>query len=359
MRGRLFSALVVLGCVSAVVFVAACGGDSGGAGSSDTEAAGTAAGGSGSGFSPEVRSLKFGNCCVDPILAEGKIAEQLGIFKKYGLDVEFVSFESDTQAVQALESGAVDVIAAGGGTAISSGRQGDPNVMVAVGVSRPSDILVASGDIRKPEDLVGKRIAVSQLGGESHATVILALQKLGIDPADVTITQVGGQSDRLAALQAGSVDAAPLDETLQEDLEKDGFNVLIKLSDTGLRTPRAGLVIPKKFLTENPNATLAVTGAFAEAMQVMVADPKRAAQVVGDWAQLDPTAARAAVDAAKSAVIDQRCLRSKPAWWQTQKKIMTEFDPGLEQVDTDQVWTNDVLDQLSQKGFFKKIGAPC
>ena len=112
-------------------------------------------------------------------------------------------------------------------------------------LSEPTDMLVGTSEIKTGDDLVGKKIAVSQIGGESQASVLLALKELGVDPDDVTITQVGGESDRIAALAAGSVDAAPVDQFLEKDMAEQGFNKLVTLSETGLRTPRHGVQIPQ------------------------------------------------------------------------------------------------------------------
>ena len=59
----------------------------------------------------------------------------------------------------------------------------------------------------------------------------LALRKLGLNPEkDVTMLQVGGSPQRLAALQSGSVQAAAMDFMSGLRLAKLGFPVLVQLN---------------------------------------------------------------------------------------------------------------------------------
>ena len=59
-------------------------------------------------------------------------------------------------------------------------------------------------------------------------------RRLGLTPADVAITEIGGQSARIAALEGGSCGAAPVDVNIEKEMTDQGFNVLINLKDAGL-----------------------------------------------------------------------------------------------------------------------------
>jgi ABC-type amino acid transport substrate-binding protein len=66
-------------------------------------------------------------------------------------------------------------------------------------------------EIKKPEDLKGKKIGVGRIGGNSHYFVQLALRQKGIDPSrDVSPIQTGGAPETFLALSSGAVDAAAL-----------------------------------------------------------------------------------------------------------------------------------------------------
>jgi NitT/TauT family transport system substrate-binding protein len=90
----------------------------------------------------------------------------------------------------------------------------------------------------------------------------LALRKLGLNPdKDVTMMQVGGSPQRLAALQSGSVQAAAMDFMSGVRLAKLGFPVLVQLN---LNYPYLGPLVSGKFLRENPAGAEAFIKAFFE-----------------------------------------------------------------------------------------------
>ena len=71
--------------------------------------------------------------------------------------------------------------------------------------------ILGKPDIKRPEDLRGKKIGVGRFGGNTHYFTIQALKRLGIDAnKEVQMIQTGGGPETLAALLGGSVDAAGL-----------------------------------------------------------------------------------------------------------------------------------------------------
>jgi NitT/TauT family transport system substrate-binding protein len=351
-RRRLIACLLAAG-VALLLLVAGCGSD-------DDEDSGSAAQSTGSAEGePEQTSFKLGHSAVDPALLPEKIAVEQGLFEKYGLDVEMIEFDGDTKAAQALQSGAIDGVSAGGTIALSAGRTPRPNVVVATMLSEPTDMLVGVSDVKTGEDLKGKQIAVSQIGGESQASVLLALKELGVSPDDVTITQVGGESDRIAALAAGSVDAAPVDQFLESEMNEQGFNKLVTLSETGLRTARHGVQIPQEYLDENPNTVRAIVAGILEGAQMMHEDADLRTKTWADWSQVEPAEAEEQLAISMPTLESQRCLRSEQEWWDTLKDIMSEVDESLAEVDTTKIWTNDFVDGLVEDGTAAEVGASC
>jgi NitT/TauT family transport system substrate-binding protein len=352
-RRRVTGGLVALASLLVLV-LAGCGGSGESAGTAQETATTNE-----SGFAPEQTSVKIGYSAVDIPLLPEQIAVEQGLFEKDGVSVEFIPFDGDGKTAQALQSGAVDLVSAGGPVALATSRTGDLNLMVADLLSEPTDILVAKSDITSAAALKGKNIAVSQFGGDSHASVLLALKDLGLSNKDVTIVQVGGQSDRIAALASGSVAAAPVDQTMKPEMEKQGYSVLVTLADTGLRTPRHGLIVPKKYLDANPETVAAVVAGIMEGMQVMFDDRDTAAQIYADWTQQSLADSKEQLDLGLPLVESQRCLRSEAGWWDQLKEIVTEMDTSLESVDQSAVWTNDVVDDVIQRGVADAVGAPC
>ena len=88
-------------------------------------------------------SFKLGYSALDPALLPERIAVEEGLFEKYGVDVELIEFDGDTKTAQALQSGAIDSMSAGGTVALSSGRD------AAAQRRRRDDALRADGHARR------------------------------------------------------------------------------------------------------------------------------------------------------------------------------------------------------------------
>ena len=122
--------------------------------------------------------------------------------------------------------------------------------------------LIAAKNVKSPKDLVGGRIGINRVGDVSAYGSQLALRKLGLNPEkDVTMMQVGGSPQRLAALQSGAVQAAAMDFMSGLRLAKLGFPVLVQLN---LNYPYLGPMVSGKFLRENPATAEAFLKAFIE-----------------------------------------------------------------------------------------------
>ena len=70
--------------------------------------------------------------------------------------------------------------------------------------------MIAKPDIKRPEQLKGKRIGVSRIGSNPHYFAVQALRQFGIDSREVSYIQAGGAPETLAALVAQGIDAAVL-----------------------------------------------------------------------------------------------------------------------------------------------------
>ncbi|MDP2728610.1 MAG: ABC transporter substrate-binding protein [Dehalococcoidia bacterium] len=129
-----------------------------------------------------------------------------GFAKEEGLDIE-VTYAAEGDLVKALVSGQLDMIAnVNPFTGFSAIEQGASMILVGATV-RPRDTLYVKKEINNVKDLEGRSIASSGPGRLTHALELGLLDKYKVDKNKVDIVSVGGDSDRMAALLAGKVDA--------------------------------------------------------------------------------------------------------------------------------------------------------
>ena len=172
------------------------------------------------------------------------IAKEENIFRKHGLDVELLFIQSSPILVAAMLAGNAPIGLTSGAPAVSSNLSGSDLVLIA-SLSNVSGIayLVTSPKLTSPTQLKGKIIGIDRLGGTGDFILRRTLRKLAIDPdKDVTLRQVGQSPVRLAALQAGSIDATTI--TVEDKLaaEKFGLKILIDIPKLGIEVLSSGVV---------------------------------------------------------------------------------------------------------------------
>ncbi|MGE5305054.1 MAG: ABC transporter substrate-binding protein, partial [Alphaproteobacteria bacterium] len=131
-------------------------------------------------------------------------AKDGGFFAKYGLDVDIVMIPGGTQSMQALISGGTQFSQSSAAAPIHSRLGGSDVILVAASVNRYPFSVVARPQLKKPTDLVGKKVGVVRLGGSNESALRKAFELWGIDPKSVIFMQMGEAAARLAALSAGT-----------------------------------------------------------------------------------------------------------------------------------------------------------
>lgn len=307
---------------------------------------------------PERTSLKIGFPTMEPNSYIAKLADELGIYKKYGIEkVEVLFFESSARLVPAHVSGELDAASDSAGPVISSLVTGSPFVQAAMYKNKQQDNLVATSNVKTAADLKGKSIAVGGFGSDAHAAALLAVKALGLAAEDVTIQSIGGQSARIAALKGGSVAAAPVDEALEDEMKQQGFNILVRLSEAPVEFARSGLVFRREWVEKNPNTALAVVAAHLEARQAMNTQTDKVIDGYARWLQAKDKA-QAEKEIRTFLKYFRRDLRWSKEAWENHKNVLVFANPAVKDVDVTKGYTFEFLDKLRDMGFNDAVGVP-
>jgi ABC-type nitrate/sulfonate/bicarbonate transport system substrate-binding protein len=140
------------------------------------------------------------------------IAREAGLFNKYDLDFRLVFIPSSPIATAATLNGDAEIGVTGAVGNVRAYVQGFTDLVFIGGVKNIlTHSVLGKPDIKRPEDLKGKKVGVGRFGGNTHYFVIQALKRLGMDASkDIQTIQTGGGPETLAALLGGSIDAAGL-----------------------------------------------------------------------------------------------------------------------------------------------------
>ena len=138
------------------------------------------------------------------------LAQDRGLYKKHGLDVDLLFIPSTTTSVSSLVAGNVQVANASGGGVASAVVAGADLVLVACYVNSLPYELVVHESVKSAEDLKGKNIGISRLGSASDVAARALIRGLGLEPdKQVLIMQVGGPAERAASFRTGRIVGFP------------------------------------------------------------------------------------------------------------------------------------------------------
>jgi ABC-type nitrate/sulfonate/bicarbonate transport system substrate-binding protein len=305
---------------------------------------------------PEVTTVKIGTGTIEANNMFPQFAIDAGIFAKYGITAEVIPFDGAQKALQAAIAGQIDSVVDSPQITLTSMTTEEPLQYVAAFTNKFLDCIVTKTDVKDANSLKGKKMAVSSLGGQSHAEVVVSLKSLGLATTDVEIVTVGGQGARVAALQAGSVDAIPADCATADDLVKEGFSILLRLPTLDIPFTGGGVQFKRSFVEKNPNTVAAVVAAHLEAMQLIFTDEAAAIKSFAAWGQVDEAESKAQIDQFKA--VAQRDMRWTTEGIKNGQEIQITVNPEVANVDLALVSNATFLDKLKTLGLYDLLQVP-
>jgi ABC-type amino acid transport substrate-binding protein len=195
------------------------------------------------------QSLKVPFAALSPNYAPLWIADQAGLFKKHGLDVQLIYISAGSVIVPAILSGQVDIANMSSAPALTAWARGAELTAVGVTSNRLLHVIMTRSSIKKPEELKGKKIGGDRYGSLSDLILREALRYYNLVPdRDVAVIQTGGLPERLGALKVGAVDGAIVTGDTALEAEKLGFHKVIDLGQLPIRYPSSTITSAKPFL---------------------------------------------------------------------------------------------------------------
>jgi NitT/TauT family transport system substrate-binding protein len=242
------------------------------------------------------QSLKVPFAALSPTYTPLWIADQAGLFKKYGLDVQLVYISAGSVIIPAILSGQVDIANMSSAPALTAWARGAELVTVGVTSNRLLHVVMTRSAIKKPEELKGKKIGSDRYGSLSDLVLREALRHYKLAPdRDVAVIQTGGLPERLGALKIGAVDGAIVAGDTAFEAEKLGFHKLIDLSQLPIRYPGSTIVVSKSFLSAKRDIVKRFLRGWIEGIKTAKTDKEYTVNVMqrflktGDRSILDKT----------------------------------------------------------------------
>ncbi|KAA1048531.1 MULTISPECIES: taurine ABC transporter substrate-binding protein [unclassified Pseudocitrobacter] len=204
-----------------------------------------------------------------------KVAQADDTFSKLsGAKPDWRKFDSGASIVRALASGDVQIGNLGSSPlAVAASQQVPIEVFLLASQLGNSEALVVKKNITKPEDLIGKRIAVPFIS-TTHYSLLAALKHWGIKPGQVQILNLQPPAI-IAAWQRGDIDGAYVWAPAVNELEKDG-TVLTDSEKVGQwGSPTLDVwVVRKDFAEKHPDVVRAFAKSAIDAQRGYIDNPE-------------------------------------------------------------------------------------
>jgi len=209
------------------------------------------------------------------------VAEQKGIFKKYGIDIEVIVVGgAGTTGVSALLSGDIQYVSAAGDAIVNSSLRGGETVMIASVINKGFQRLVVRPDIKSPADIKGKRVAVTRVGAISHTVLLMILRRWGMSEKDVQVVQLNSSPYMVAALEKGGVEGAVLTSPSIFVAEDLGYRTLVDLADTDIYYLQTMVATTRSYIRANREKTLRFLRAFVEGIAYFKQNKRESLEVL-------------------------------------------------------------------------------
>ncbi|HEU4640298.1 MAG TPA: ABC transporter substrate-binding protein, partial [Candidatus Binatia bacterium] len=286
------------------------------------------------------------------------MAEEAGLFKKHNIDFNLVFISSSSIVTAALLGGDAEMTLTGGIGNVIAYVRGSTDVVFVGGVKNVmTQSLVAGGALKRPEDLKGKRIAVSRIGGNTHYFTIQALRRHGLEPnRDFSFMQSGGDPEALAALMTGNVEAAALTPPSDAKALANGFKYVLYGPDLKIPYAATAFVTRRSVIAKRPQMVGNFMRAMAEAAKIMHSDREFVYKVLGKYLRVTEKSILDAAYNAEIKALEPRLAIKTEALQATLEEIAVT-DPRAKKVTAQELIDSRYLDEMEKSGFFDQLWA--
>ena len=284
------------------------------------------------------------------------IAREAGLLQKYNLDFQLVFIASSPAVTAAMLGGDAEIALTGGEGNIRAYVQGATDFVFIGAVKNVlTHSILARQEIKRPEDLKGKKIGINRIGSNPHFFAVQALRQKGLDPTkDVQFIQSGGSPETLAALVSGSLDAASLNPPADTQAISQGFHYVIYGPDQRVPYVATAFVTLRPVLAKRTQVVGQFMHAMAEAAKIIHTDKEFTYKVLGKYLRVTD---RKVLDASYNTEIKalEPRLEIRPEGIQGILDEVAKVDPRARKVKPEELIDRRFLEEMDKSGFFDRL----
>jgi NitT/TauT family transport system substrate-binding protein len=216
------------------------------------------------------------------------VAQEKGLLKKNGLEAEYIQMNTGIQP-QAIMGGNINFFPSLS-TGISAAVAGLPLVVVLNFYNITPWMLVTNKDINKPQDLIGKKVAISGIRTTPHYLMMAWFKKVEISEKDVGFIMTGGTASSFASLASGQVAGAVLTPPFDDKAVSRGFKKFMLIGDL-VDIPTSGLVAARAEITNQRDKVQKTIATLLDAVAWIRANRVESVRMIADKFKITPAEA--------------------------------------------------------------------
>jgi ABC-type nitrate/sulfonate/bicarbonate transport system substrate-binding protein len=284
--------------------------------------------------------------------------KDLGLFEKYGFRGDVVLVPGSVRQIQALQGGSIHFAQVDAATAITAINQGADMVMLSGSLNSFPYSFMAQKEIRKPDDLVGKKIGILAVGGATETATILALKAWNVPRQSVTIFPAGDPVGRIVALSTRAIDATVLSYPDINEAMRVGMHALADMSEMKEASfPMNVMVVRRSFAEKNRDTVKRFQQAYAEGTYQFMTNKERGMAVLSKRLRsknpkgLEETYQYFARKFSFPTRVSTAGLRNT-------LELLSQRSPSVKiDMNVGKYLDEGTLDELEREGFFKRLTA--
>ena len=286
------------------------------------------------------------------------IAQETGIFRKYNLEFPLVYIGSSPLATAAMLGGDAQMMIDGGLGTVRAVVQGNSELVFIAGIKNYlTQSILAKPEIKRLEDLRGKKVGVTRIGSTTHYFAVQAFKRRSMEAGrDYVMIQTGGAPEMLAALLSGAIEAGTMTAPWDTRAIAEGFHYVVFGPDLRLPQVAVSFITRRSLIVRNSPVIAQFMRAMAEAAKILHTDKEVTFRVLGKYLRVDDRKILETGYNSEIKALEPR-MELKLDALQAILDDVAQVDPRAKQIKAVDLYDRRFLDEMEKSGFFEKLWA--
>lgn len=301
-------------------------------------------------------AARVGTCSITGGFIHFYTALFNGLFEKYGLKIEHVTLRGGVVSLAALSADEIQFVYCSADPMIPRLAAGADAKLIGSTIVGLPWVLMGRREIKRPQDLKGKTIALSRPGGLTDQLAKAVMKKFSLTIQEVKLLHIGGtgQLEPYNAMLQGLTQATFLTPPLDVRAKRDGFTLIYNLNELDVPAIYSSIFTNSKTLKERPALVQKFVAALGEAIHFVEKNPDKGKSALSKILSInDQEVLQSAYDAYAKALVNRRI--TVPVNAVAQAVELAREDGTQIRKKPAEIIDNNFAEQLEKSGFLKEL----